>query len=87
MLTLNTMKDLINPNFAFIDECETIADYMEEHLYNTVMWQLPLEVEDSYENYNNEMHAEAMEQVVAILATRMFNRPRRELKIINTRKP
>jgi len=85
MLTLNTMKDLINPNFAFIDECETIADYMEEHLYNTVMWQLPLEVEDSYENYNNEMHAEAMEQVVAILATRMFNRPRRELKIINTK--
>ena len=84
MLTLNTMKDLINPDFAFIDECETIADYMEEHLYNTVMWQLTLEVEDSYENYNNEMHAEAMEQVVAILATRMFNRPRRELKLINT---
>ena len=47
------MNDLINPNFAFIDECETIADYMEEHLYNTVMWPLPLEVEDSYENYNN----------------------------------
>ena len=79
------MKDLINTNFEFIDECETIADYIESHLYDTVMWQLPLEVEDSYENYNNEMHAEAMEQVVAILATRFFNRPRRELKIINTK--
>ena len=77
-------EHLINPDFAFIDECETIADYIEGHLYDTVMWQLPLEVEDSYENYTNKMHAEAMEQVVAILAIRYFNRPRRELKIINT---
>lgn len=77
-------EHLINPDFAFIDECETIADYIEEHLYNTVMWQLPLDVENPDENYANKMHAEAMEQVVAILATRMFNRPRRELKLINT---
>jgi len=79
------MQEITGSNFKFYDECETIADYIESHLYDTVMWQLPLEVEDSYENYNNEMHAEAMEQVVAILATRMFNRPRRELKIINTK--
>lgn len=77
-------ENLINTDFAFIDECETIADYIEEHLYNTVAWQLPLDFEDPNENYANEMHAEAMEQVVAILATRYFNRPRRELKIINT---
>ena len=35
------MKDLINPDFVFIDECETIADYIETHLYDTVHWQLP----------------------------------------------
>ena len=85
------MKDLINPDFEFIDECETIADYMEGHLYDTVHWQLPSplspydpEHEEDMDRYN-EVHAEAMEQVVAILATRMFNRPRRELKIINTK--
>jgi len=81
------MKNLTKTEFKFYDECETIANYMEEHLYNTVMWQLPLDVENDFygdENYANEMHAEAMEQVVAIMATRMFNRPRRELKIINT---
>jgi hypothetical protein len=85
------MKDLINPDFVFIDECETIADYIESHLYDTVHWQLPSptspydpEHDEDMDRYN-EMHAEAMEQVVAILATRMFNRPRRELKIINTK--
>jgi len=78
------MKNLTKTEFKFYDECETIANYMEEHLYNTIMWQLPLDVEEDDENYVNEMHAEAMEQVVAIMATRMFNRPRRELKIINT---
>ena len=77
------MRDLINPDFVFIDECETIADYIETHLYDTVHWQLPNFTED-LDKYN-KMHAEAMEQVVAILATRMFNRPRRELKIINTK--
>jgi hypothetical protein len=47
---------------------------MEEHLYNTVMWQLPLDVENDFygdENYANEMHAEAVEQVIAIMATRI----------------
>ena len=85
------MKDLINSDFAFIDECETIADYIEQHLYDTVHWQLPSSTspldpddDEDMESYN-EMHAEAMEQVIAILATRMFNRPRRELKIINTK--
>lgn len=85
------MKDLINTNFEFIDECETIADYIESHLYDTVHWQLPSptspydpEHDEDMDRYN-KMHAEAMEQVVAILATRMFNRPRRELKIINTK--
>ena len=65
------MKNLINTEFQFHDECETIANYMEEHLYNTIMWQLPLDVEDPDENYANEMHAEAMEQVIAIMATRI----------------
>ena len=85
------MKDLINTNFEFIDECETIADYIESHLYDTVHWQLPSptspydpEQDEDMDRYN-KMHAEAMEQVVAILAIRMFNRPRRELKIINTK--
>ena len=85
------MRDLINPDFVFIDECETIADYIETHLYDTVHWQLPSPTaptdpdhDEDMDRYN-EMHAEAMEQVVAILATRMFNRPRRELKIINTK--
>ena len=64
------MKNLINPNFQFHDECETIANYIEEHLYNTVQWQLPLDEEDD-ENYANEMHTEAMEQVIAIMATRI----------------
>lgn len=66
------MKNLIDPNFTFIDECETIADYIEEHMYDTIAWQLPLDVEDPNENYANEMHAKAMEQVVAIMATRFF---------------
>ena len=81
---MSNTENLINPDFVFIDECETIADYIETHLYDTVHWQLPLDVEDPDENYANAISAEAMEQVVAILATRMFNRPRRELKIINT---
>jgi hypothetical protein len=85
------MRDLINPDFVFIDECETIADYIESHLYDTVHWQLPNPTspvdpdDDEDMDRYNKMHAEAMEQVVAILATRMFNRPRRELKIINTK--
>jgi len=66
------MKNLIDPNFAFIDDCETIADYIEEHMYDTIAWQLPLDVEDPDENYANQVHAKAMEQVVAIMATRFF---------------
>jgi len=71
------MKDLINKDFEFFDECETIADYIEEHLYDTLLWQLPINDEDIYQsnedvdNYN-EVHAEAMQQVVAILASRFF---------------
>ena len=67
------MKNLINPEFAFIDECETIADYIEEHLYDTIAWQLPINEHHSDENHANKMHGEAMEQVVAILASRLFN--------------
>ena len=72
------MKNLIDTEFLFHDECVTIADYIEEHLYDTVAWQLPIDVEDAWprglgdENYANEMHAKAMEQVVAIMATRFF---------------
>ena len=77
-------ENLIDFNFTFYDECVTIADYIEEHLYDTITWQLPLDVEDPDENYANIVSAEAMEQVIAILATRFFNRPRRELIILNT---
>jgi len=69
------MKNLINTEFQFHNECETIANYMEEHLYNTVQWQLKLdghELPDDEEiDEYNEMHAEAMEQVIAIMATRI----------------
>ena len=69
--------EVIDPDFAFIDECETIADYMEEHLYDTLLWQLPIGDEDIYQsdedvNNYNEVHAEAMAQVVAIMASRFF---------------
>jgi len=66
------LKQLIEPEFAFIDECEAIADYIEENLYDTVAWQLPIDEHHSDENHANEMHAKAMEQVVAILAARFF---------------
>lgn len=65
------MKNLTKTEFKFYDECETIANYMEEHLYNTIMWQLPLDVEEDDENYANEMHDKAMAQVIAIMATRI----------------
>jgi hypothetical protein len=65
-------KNLIDLKFQFHDECVTIADYIEEHLYDTVAWQLPVDAEDPDENYANEMHAKAMEQVVAIMAARFF---------------
>ena len=75
--TNSVLKQLIDEDFAFIDECETIAEYIEEHLYDTLLWQLPIRDEDIYEsnedvdNYN-EVHAKAMEQVIAILAARCF---------------
>ena len=67
------MKNLIDTEFQFHDECETIADYIEEHIYDTIAWQLPLDTENPDENYANAISAKAMEQIVAILATRMFN--------------
>ena len=66
------LKQLVDQDFAFIDECESIADYVEELLYDTVAWQLPIDEHHSDENHANEMHAEAMRQVIAILATRCF---------------
>ena len=69
------MKNLTETELKFYDQCETIANYMEEHLYNTVQWQLKLdghELPDDEEiDEYNEMHAEAMEQVIAIMATRI----------------
>ena len=66
--------EVIDPDFAFIDECETIADYMEEHLYDTIAWQIPygVDMHEEDENYANEVHATAMNQVIAILASRFF---------------
>jgi len=67
------MKELINPNFKYIDECEAVADYMEEHLYDTLAEQLPIfNDEELYEDYFSAIHAEAMEQVVAIMVSRFF---------------
>ena len=71
------LKQLIDLEFQFHDECVTIADYIEEHLYDTLLWQLPIGDEDIYQsnedvdNYN-EVHAKAMEQVIAIMAARFF---------------
>ena len=71
------MKNLTKTELKFYDECETIANYMEEHLYNTVQWQLPVDVEEVWpkglgdETYANEMHDKAMAQVIAIMATRI----------------
>ena len=69
------MKNLIETEIKFYDQCETIANYMEEHLYNTVQWQLDLNAlglpDDEEIDEYNEMHAEAMEQVIAIMATRI----------------
>ena len=71
------MKNLTKTEFKFYDECETIADYIEEHLYDTVAWQLPVDVEDVWpkglgdENYANKIHDKAMAQVIAIMASRI----------------
>ena len=69
------MKNLTETEIKFYDQCETIANYMEEHLYNTVQWQLDLNAlglpDDEEIDEYNEMHAEAMEQVIAIMATRI----------------
>ncbi len=62
--------EVIDPDFEFIDDCEAIADYIEEHLYDTVLWQLP--DEDIDEDDYNEVHATTMNQVVAIIASRFF---------------
>jgi Holliday junction resolvasome RuvABC ATP-dependent DNA helicase subunit len=70
--TKSVLTQLIDEDFAFIDECETIAEYIEESLYDTIAWQLPIGVNHSDENHANEMHEKAMEQVIAILAARCF---------------
>ena len=62
--------EVIDQDFEFIDDCETIADYIEEHLYDTLLWQLPSE-EIDLDDYN-EVHATAMNQVIAIIASRFF---------------
>ena len=71
------MKKLTETELKFYDQCETIANYMEEHLYNTVQWQLKLdgyELPDDEEiDEYNEMHAKAMAQVITIMATRISN--------------
>lgn len=70
--TNSVLKQLIDEDFEFIDECETIAEYIEENLYDTIAWQLPIDEHHSDENHANEMHEKAMEQVIAILADRAF---------------
>ena len=60
------MIHLINPNFKHINKCVSIADYMEEHIYNTVLHQLQI----SEEEEENGTHEIAVKQVVAILAHR-----------------
>ena len=53
------LKQLIDPEFVFIDECETIADYIEENLYDTVAWQLPID-----EHHRDENNARSEERRV-----------------------
>jgi|TARA_R100000479_G_C6245834_1_gene150560 hypothetical protein len=72
------MQELNGPNFKFYDECETIADYIQEHIYDTVHWQLPSPTspydpdhEEDMDMYN-KIHAKAMAQVITILATRVY---------------
>ena len=72
------MQELNGSNFKFYDECETIADYIETHLYNTIHWQLPNPTspvdpddEEEMDKYN-QIHAKAMAQVITILATRVY---------------
>ena len=71
------MKNLTETELKFYDQCETIANYMEEHLYNTVQWQLFLDdgelPDDEKIDEHNEMHAKAMAQVITIMATRISN--------------
>ena len=71
------MQELNGPNFKFYNECETIADYIEQHIYDTVHWQLPnpsspVDPDDEEMDRYNEIHAKAMAQVITILATKVY---------------
>jgi len=72
---MKRISELINEDFKYIDECEDIAEVIETQLYDTICWQIPDEdiPEDDDGEAMNELHAEAFEQVVAILATRVFH--------------
>lgn len=72
------MQEITGSNFKFYDECETIADYIETHLYDTVHWQLPSPTAPTDPDHDEDMdrynaiHAKAMAQVIAILAMRVY---------------
>ena len=71
------MQELNGPNFKFYNECETIADYIEQHIYDTVHWKLPnptspVDPDDEEMDRYNEIHAKAMAQVITILATKVY---------------
>lgn len=56
---------MVNNDYKYADRAEAVAEAMIENLYNTTLWGLDsIEIpEDEY----NEVHAEFMEQVVAIM--------------------
>jgi len=71
---MKSISELIDPDFKWIDECESIAEVIETQLYDTICWEIPtVDIpEDDDGEAMNELHAEAFEQVIAILASRCF---------------
>jgi len=72
---MKSISELINEDFKWIDECEDIAEVIEEQLYDTICWRLDEAdaiPDDDDGEAMNALHAEAFEQVIAILASRCF---------------
>ena len=72
---MKSISELINEDFKWIDLCEDIAEVIETQLYDTICWEMPCDdiPDDDDGTLENELHAEAMAQVIAILASRCFH--------------
>ena len=57
---------MVNKDYKYNDEAAVTAAVMIENLYDTVLWTLD-RVEVPEDTEYNEVHAEFMEQVVAIM--------------------